>query len=85
MLTDYECSQSFTHALYHLAAHPEVASVLHAEVKAVVSKEGWTKSAIDHMLRVDSFLKECQRFNGINACPCFPFTFFLSLYIHHHA
>jgi hypothetical protein len=62
---------------------PEVASVLHAEVDAAVDKEGWTKSAIDRMLRVDSFLKECQRFNGLGARPCFPFAFLW--HIHHIA
>ena len=28
-------------------------------------REGWTKGALDRMHRLDSFLKESQRFNGI--------------------
>jgi hypothetical protein len=56
-----------TQALYHLAARPDVASVLHEEVQAVVEKGGWSKSAIGQMSKVDSFLKESLRFSSLAA------------------
>jgi Cytochrome P450 len=60
--------QTFTHALYHLAAMPDYIQLMRDEVVAVVSEEGWTKNAISKMYKVDSFLKETQRFNGIGSC-----------------
>jgi hypothetical protein len=60
--------QTFTHALYHLAAMPDYMQLMRDEVEAVVSEEGWTKNAISKMYRIDSFLKETQRFNGIGSC-----------------
>ena len=60
--------QTFTHALYHLAAMPDYIQPMRDEVVAVVSEEGWTKNAISKMYKVDSFLKETQRFDGIGSC-----------------
>ena len=57
--------QSFTHALYHLAANPEFADILSEEVEEVVRTEGWTKVAMGKMRKLDSFMRESQRFNGI--------------------
>jgi hypothetical protein len=34
----------------------------------VVSKEGWTKGAIDKMHKIDSFFRETQRCDGIAFC-----------------
>ncbi|EKM50979.1 uncharacterized protein PHACADRAFT_262885, partial [Phanerochaete carnosa HHB-10118-sp] len=48
-------SLSFTHALYHLAAHPEYMKPLREE------------DSLQKMRKVDSFLKECQRFEGIGS------------------
>lgn len=60
-------SMSLTHALFHLAVHPEVISPLREEVDAIVAKEGWTKAAVDKMDKVDSFLRESQRLSGLVA------------------
>jgi len=60
--------QNFAHALYHLAAAPEHAAILREEVDAIVQEEGWTKAAIDRMIKVDSFLRESQRLNGLATC-----------------
>lgn len=57
--------QSFTHALLHLAAHPEYILPLREEVERVIESEGWTKTAMQKIRKVDSFLRESQRFNGI--------------------
>lgn len=64
--------QSFTHALFHLAAAPEYIELLRTEVESVVTEEGWTKNALGKMQRLDSFMRESQRYNGINACRPIP-------------
>lgn len=60
--------QAFIHALYHLAARPDYIQQMRDEVEAVISEEGWTKDAISKMYKIDSFLKETQRLNGIGSC-----------------
>ncbi|GJE99514.1 cytochrome P450 [Phanerochaete sordida] len=62
-------SSSFTHALYHLAANPRYIDPLREEVDAVIAEEGWTKTALGKMWRLDSFMRESLRHNSIN-----PFT-----------
>ncbi|KAK1225679.1 hypothetical protein PQX77_011371 [Marasmius sp. AFHP31] len=68
-------STAFTHALYHLAAHPEVQPLLREELERVLftNKEdggeglGWTKAGMVQLRVMDSFLKESQRFMTIQA------------------
>ena len=38
---------------------------LREEDEAVTAADGWTKAAMGKMRKLDSFLKESQRFNGI--------------------
>jgi hypothetical protein len=57
--------QGFTQALYDLAASPEYAVSLREEVECVVREFGWTKAALDRMFKVDNFLRESQRINGL--------------------
>ncbi|KAK7688640.1 hypothetical protein QCA50_008178 [Cerrena zonata] len=59
-------STSFTHALYHLAAHPEYMHPLREEVDAAINAEGWTKTAMQRMKKVDSFIRESLRLNGVD-------------------
>ncbi|KAI0071569.1 cytochrome P450 [Panus rudis PR-1116 ss-1] len=59
-------SNSFTHAIYHLAANPEYMKPLREEVEAVIREEGWTKAAMQKLRKLDSFMRESQRMNGIN-------------------
>ncbi|KDQ57928.1 hypothetical protein JAAARDRAFT_34744 [Jaapia argillacea MUCL 33604] len=73
-------SMSFTHALFHLAANPQYIQPMREEVEAIVKEEGWTKAAMQKMRKLDSFLKESQRFNGIGCVSMTrkvlqPFTF----------
>ncbi|KAI0714854.1 cytochrome P450 [Earliella scabrosa] len=56
---------SLTHALYDLAAHPECLEPLREEVETVVASDGWTKAGLNKMWKVDSFLKESHRWNGL--------------------
>ncbi|KAF7349710.1 Cytochrome P450 [Mycena sanguinolenta] len=39
---------------------------LREEVESVVEKDGWTKVALDNMHKIDSFIRESQRMNGLN-------------------
>nr|BEI74071.1 cytochrome P450 monooxygenase [Trametes versicolor] len=59
-------SNTITHALYHLAEMPETLQPLREEIEPLVKEEGWTKAAMGKMWRLDSFLRESQRYNGIN-------------------
>jgi len=54
-----------TQVLYRLLAHPEYMEPLRQEVDAVIREEGWTKAGIDKMHKIDSFLRETQRLDGI--------------------
>ena len=67
-----------TNALCRLAASPETAALLREEAESLVAEEGWTAGAISKMSKLDSFLKETQRFTGValgkHPCPVFTFT-----------
>ena len=58
-------SQSLTFALYRLAANPEWIVPMREEVQSVVKAEGWSKIGMQKMHHIDSFLKECQRCDGL--------------------
>ena len=55
-----------THALYDLAAHPEWLIPLREEIEPIIAAEGWTRAAFGKMRKLDSLLKESQRFHGVN-------------------
>jgi len=57
------------HALYNLAAMPEYAEPLREEVQAHLGSDpsSWTKDAFAKCWKLDSFLKESQRLNGLGA------------------
>lgn len=62
--------QSFTHALYYLAADPSLAGPMRAEVEAVLKEENGdigSRTAVSKLKYIDSFLRESQRLNGTNA------------------
>jgi len=56
-------TSSITHALFHLAASPELVAALREEAEEVL-KAGWSKESIGNLWRMDSFLRESQRVNG---------------------
>ncbi|KAI6039989.1 cytochrome P450 [Pisolithus marmoratus] len=60
----HSTSNTFSQALLNLAGNPQHAQELRNEVEAVISEHGWTKGALSRMRKVDSFLKETQRFEG---------------------
>ncbi|KAF7305651.1 Cytochrome P450 [Mycena chlorophos] len=60
-------ANSFTQALFHLAHEPHYAGPLREELAAAVAEDGWTKAAMSKCIKLDSFLRESQRFNGASA------------------
>lgn len=67
--------QAASHALFNLAADPDLAAVLREEVEAVLKEEGWTKNAFVKMRKLDSFLRETQRCNGDDSRTCVATSF----------
>ncbi|EIW64154.1 cytochrome P450 [Trametes versicolor FP-101664 SS1] len=59
-------SNSVTHALYDLAERPELLKPLREEIEPLVKDEGWTKNSMAKMWKLDSFLRESQRHNGVS-------------------
>ncbi|KAG9310148.1 cytochrome P450 [Chiua virens] len=64
-------SNSFTQALFFLAANPQYIQPLREEVESIVEKEGWSKASLGKMRKIDSFMKESQRLigNGTTSLP----------------
>ena len=50
------------------------------EIEALVENQGWTKNTVSKMYKVDSFLRESQRFDGmaVGESPSFLFLFLLA-------
>lgn len=44
---------------------PEYFEPLRQEIGDVTDRLGWTKDAIDSMPKIDSFIRESQRMNGL--------------------
>ena len=59
--------QTFSHVLYHLAASPEFQVELRKEIDTIVAECGWTKEALARMIKVDSFIKETARYEGLGS------------------
>jgi hypothetical protein len=57
--------KTFTQVLYRLLANPGYIEPLRQEIEAAVAEEGWTKAGLDKMYKIDSFLRETQRLDGI--------------------
>ncbi|KAJ7835578.1 cytochrome P450 [Mycena olivaceomarginata] len=54
-------SMTFTHAIFDLMTRPELIQPLRDEAERVFEEEGWTKNALNKMIKMDSFLRETQR------------------------
>lgn len=57
--------------MFFLATQPDTVKILREELDEVVAKYGWTKKAMDKLVKMDSFLKEAQRLTGVDACKHF--------------
>ncbi|KAJ4490988.1 cytochrome P450 [Lentinula aciculospora] len=54
-------SMSFMNVLFDLCAAPQFAVPLRQEVQTIVGREGWSKTALQKCLKLDSLLKESVR------------------------
>ena len=60
---------TMTQALYDLCARPQYFEALRQELTEVLLKHGgWQKTVLNHFLKLDSLLKESQRFNPVFLC-----------------
>lgn len=52
-----------------LAIRPEYIHPLREEVETILNRDNqqWTKEGLESMEKLDSFVKECQRFNPLDA------------------
>ncbi|KAF7367745.1 hypothetical protein MSAN_00838400 [Mycena sanguinolenta] len=64
MVSVHTSSAAFTRALFDLATYPEYLLPMREEVEHVMAEEGWSKTALNSMVKVDSFLRESQRLNN---------------------
>jgi hypothetical protein len=53
------------HAILYVAAYPDEVEQLREEITHVIRSEGWTRAAINNMLKLDSFVRETQRLSGM--------------------
>ena len=66
-----------THTCYDLCSRPEYLEPLRAEVWGLLQEEGgWSKTVLNKMQKMDSFLKESQRLNPASARKLSPINFF---------
>ncbi|KAJ7789542.1 cytochrome P450 [Mycena olivaceomarginata] len=63
MAAIHTTSTAFTYALFDLTTYPEYLLLMREEAERVVKEEGWTKAALNSMVKIDSFLRESQRIN----------------------
>ncbi|KAI4129555.1 MAG: hypothetical protein LQ338_002191 [Usnochroma carphineum] len=57
-------SAAITHTIYDLCEHPEYKEELREEVEEVLQSDGgWQKDTYKKLVKLDSFLKESQRFS----------------------
>ncbi|KAH9067784.1 cytochrome P450 [Lactarius vividus] len=69
-----------TNVLYRLLSNPEYVEPLRHDVEIAIAEEGWTKAGLDKMHKIDSFLRESLRLDGLNSLTLVrlalrPFTF----------
>ncbi|CAZ80769.1 unnamed protein product [Tuber melanosporum] len=58
-------TSTLVHALYDIAANPELQPPLHAEITGALSKSGMSKQSLTKMKKLDSVIRESQRLNTI--------------------
>ena len=59
--------------LYRLLSHPEHIESLRKEVETAMAEEGWTKTGMEKMHKIDSFIRETLRIDGQSISSLDPF------------
>lgn len=68
-------SMAITHAIYDLCEHPEYFQVLREEIDQVLLEDGgWQRETHNKLHKMDSFLRESQRFAPVTLCECSPIS-----------
>ncbi|CAK5271274.1 unnamed protein product [Mycena citricolor] len=67
MAAIHTTSMALTHAIFYITTYPEYLEPIREEVENVIRAEGWTKSALNSMHKLDSFVRETQRMEGNGA------------------
>ncbi len=66
-------SQAITHAIHDLCEHQEYLAILGEEIEGVLQKDGgWQRDTYSKLHKLDSFLKESQRFAPPTLCMSSP-------------
>ncbi|ESK87975.1 cytochrome p450 [Moniliophthora roreri MCA 2997] len=60
-------TMTFSLSLFYLAAYPQYVAELREEVESIINEHGWTKAAMQQMRKLDSFLKEATRHEGLGS------------------
>ncbi|EKM48374.1 uncharacterized protein PHACADRAFT_109043, partial [Phanerochaete carnosa HHB-10118-sp] len=60
-------AQSFTHILSRVASNSEWARALREETEQIVEQFGYNKEALHRMRKLDSFIQESLRYDGLGA------------------
>ena len=56
------------HCLFELATRPEYVEPLRKEAEEAFQLNGrWKKDGLESMVKLDSFIKECQRYNPLDS------------------
>nr|VWP01042.1 Protein transport protein sec31 [Ganoderma boninense] len=66
LAASHTSSSSLMQVLYHLAERPELLGPLREEIEGAIAAEGWTMPSFARMWKLDSVLRESQRYNGFN-------------------
>lgn len=62
---------TITNAICDLCEYPKYVQMLREEIEQVVSNDGgWQRDTHDKFHKMDSFLKESQRFTPVTLCEC---------------
>ena len=61
-------SMAITNAILDLCEHPEYITILREEIKHVLQDDGWQRNTESKLHKMDSFLKESQRFSPLALC-----------------
>ncbi len=64
-------SLAITHAIHDLCEHQEYIAILHEEIEKALQRDGgWQRDTHNKLHKLDSFLKESQRFAPPTLCMC---------------
>ncbi|KAM6503706.1 Cytochrome P450 [Amanita muscaria] len=58
-------TMTLTTLMYELTKHQEYIRPLREEIETVIAAEGWSKSSVRKMCKLDSFIKECLRLSDM--------------------